>query len=509
MHPADHAVARPHAIAVQMADGRTLTYRQLDRRSNQATHLFRAMGLQPGDTVALMIENRPELLELCWAAQRSGLYWTCLATRLLSDEADYILRNSGAKLFVTTQAHTLLAEAIMKRRPDLPVYVVDAGEDTAFLSLNNALAQYPETPIAGQSPGIDMLYSSGTTGRPKGIRPKLPDGPIGVRNPLLGIMTDFFGIEREAIYLCPAPLYHAGPLRWSMNIMRLGGTVVLMEKFDAEAALALIERYKITAGQFVPTHFVRMLKLPADVRARYDISTMQAAVHAAAPCPVPVKEDMIAWWGPVIHEYYAGTEGIGMCAITADDWLRHKGSVGKAVVSTLKICDEDGEPVPARTEGTIFFAGGPKLTYHNDPEKTRASHNRHGWATLGDLGWMDEEGYLYLTDRKGFTIISGGVNIYPQEIEHLLVTHPMVADAAVIGAPDPEMGERVIAIIQPLDMADAHAAFAEQLLAFCRDRLSIVKVPRQVDFRETLPRTATGKLFKRALREEYWSDAGS
>ncbi len=505
MHPVHHAKTRPEAVAVQMADGRQLTYRALDEASNRAAHLFRALGLQAGDCIALMIENRPEFLELCWAAQRAGLYWTCLSTRLVADEAEYILADSGAKLFVTTRRYAPLAAAIASRRPNLPLYMIEA--EAPFDDLAEALAPMPVTPIADQRPGIDMLYSSGTTGRPKGIRPALPEGDIAVASPLFGVIRNVFGIGEGEIYLCPAPLYHAAPLRWSMNLMRLGGTVVLMERFDAEAALALIERYRITCGQFVPTHFVRMLKLPDEVRRRYDVSSMRCAVHAAAPCPVRIKQAMIDWWGPVIDEYYAGTEGIGICAILAEDWLAHPGSVGRAVVGEVRVCDEAGEPLPPRAEGLIHFEGGPKLTYHNDPEKTRASHNHYGWASLGDVGWVDEEGYLYLTDRKSFTIISGGVNIYPQEIENLLVSHPQIADAAVIGAPDPDLGERVTAIIQPLDMGKAGEELAQDILGFCRANLSILKVPRSVEFRADLPRTPTGKLLKRLLRDEFWDKA--
>jgi long-chain acyl-CoA synthetase len=314
-----------------------------------------------------------------------------------------------------------------------------------------------------------------------------------------------FGFSGDSLYLSPAPLYHAAPLRWCMTVQKIGGTVIVMEKFDPEAALALIEQYKITCGQFVPTHFVRMLKLPEQVRARYDVSSMKSAVHAAAPCPVPVKAQMIAWWGPVIFEYYAGTEGNGFCWLNSDNWLAHKGSVGQAVLGELRICDEAGEPVPVRTEGTVYFANGPAVNYHNAPDKTAESYNRHGWTTLGDVGWVDEEGYLYLTDRKSFMIISGGVNIYPQEIENLLITHPKVADAAVVGAPHEEMGEQVVAVIQPLDAAADQVALAEELMAFARANLSHVKSPRRIDFMAELPRHPTGKLYKRLIRDAYWA----
>jgi long-chain acyl-CoA synthetase len=318
-----------------------------------------------------------------------------------------------------------------------------------------------------------------------------------------------FGFPPNGAYLSPAPLYHAAPLRWCMGYQRLGGTVVVMEKFDPEHALALIEKHSIDCGQFVPTHFVRMLKLPPEVRERYDLSSLKSAVHAAAPCPIPVKEQMMEWWGPVIHEYYAGSEGNGFCHIGPHDWLTHKGSVGKGTTAEVKICGEDGEPLPPRTEGVVYFAGGAPLSYHNAPDKVAENTNQHGWTTLGDVGWVDEEGFLYLTDRKSFMIISGGVNIYPQEVENLLITHPKVADAAVVGAPDEEMGEKVVAVIQPLDGQEGSDELRQELMAFCRANLSHVKSPRQIDFMAELPRHPTGKLYKRLIRDAYWGKEGS
>jgi long-chain acyl-CoA synthetase len=294
-----------------------------------------------------------------------------------------------------------------------------------------------------------------------------------------------------------------------MAVQTLGGTVILMERFEPEAALAYIEKYKVTTAQWVPTHFVRMLKLPAETRARYDHRSLKSVFHAAAPCPVPVKQAMIEWWGPIIHEYYAGTEGNGFCAITSEEWLGKKGSVGKGLMAEVKICDEAGDPVPARTEGTIYFAGGGEFEYHNDPAKTAESRNKHGWTTLGDVGWLDEDGYLFLTDRKSFMIISGGVNIYPQEIENLIITHPKVADVAVIGAPHEEMGEEVVAVVQPVDWSDAGDALAAELSAFARANLSHVKTPRRIDFMAELPRHPTGKLYKRLIRDAYWGKAGA
>jgi long-chain acyl-CoA synthetase len=368
----------------------------------------------------------------------------------------------------------------------------------------------PPARISDEAQGSDMLYSSGTTGRPKGVKPKLAaDAPIDAPLGLVSIANGLFGINQDSIYLSPAPLYHAAPLRWCMSVNRLGGTVIVMEKFDAENALALIETHKITTSQWVPTHFVRMLKLQPDVRARYDVSSLKVAIHAAAPCPVPVKEAMIAWWGPVLMEYYAGTEGNGFTFITSTEWLNKKGSVGKAVLGVIKICDEDGNEQPARGEGTVYFEGGGEFEYHNSPDKTAESKNKHGWTTLGDVGYVDEEGYLFLTDRKAFMIISGGVNIYPQELENLLVTHPKVADVAVVGAPHEEMGEQVVAVIQPMVWADANDAFAAEIMAFAKANLSHVKAPRRVDFMAELPRHQTGKLYKRLIRDAYWGKTGS
>jgi acyl-CoA synthetase (AMP-forming)/AMP-acid ligase II len=279
---------------------------------------------------------------------------------------------------------------------------------------------------------------------------------------------------------------------------------VVMEKFDAEEALALIEKYRVTHSQWVPTHFVRLLRLPAETRAAYDLSSHQCAIHAASPCPVPVKQQMIDWWGPIINEYYGGSEGNGITALNSEEWLSHPGSVGRAFVGRVRICDEVGEEVPVGTEGTVFFEGGPVFEYHNDPEKTAASRNAKGWSTLGDIGYVDADGYLYLTDRRAFVIISGGVNIYPQEAENLLASHPRVLDVAVIGVPNSEFGEEVKAVVQLVDQGQAVPDMADELLAYCRARLSAVKCPRSIDFVEALPRQANGKLYKRKLRQQYW-----
>jgi long-chain acyl-CoA synthetase len=502
-HPVVHAAANPDKPAVIMAgSGETVTYRQLDERSNRCAHLFRSLGLNQGDVVAFCLENRAEFFDLVWGAQRAGLIYVAISCRLTPSEMDYILNDSGAKVLFSS---AYLGAALDQLTSPVARYIV-GSERAGWQSYEAAVAEMPRTPIADQRAGADMLYSSGTTGQPKGVRFPLPEDPdIAGSNPLSGLAAMAFKFSGDSIYLSPAPLYHAAPLRWCVAVHRLGGTVVVMEKFDPEAALAAIEKYQISASQWVPTHFARMLKLPDDIRHRYDVSTLETAVHAAAPCPVPIKQAMIEWWGPVLREYYAGTEGQGITFISSEEWLTHKGSVGRPLNAVMHICDESGDDVPVGQEGTVFFESAAIFSYHNDPEKTRSATNKHGWTTLGDVGRLDEEGYLYLTDRKSFMIISGGVNIYPQEIENHLVTHPKVRDVAVIGGPHDEMGEEVIAVVQPLDMADAGEALRDELTAFARLKLSGIKIPRRIDFREDLPRHDTGKLYKRLLRDEYWA----
>jgi long-chain acyl-CoA synthetase len=510
MHPATYAQSQPDRAAYVMAgSGETVTYRQLDERSNQGAHLFRALGLKPGDVIAVFMDNNARYFEIAWAAQRSGLYYTCISSKLTAGEVEYIVGDCGAQVLITSSGVGPVADELPNVLPKAVKLYMTGEARAPFASFEAARDAFPTTPIADETAGSDMLYSSGTTGRPKGIKPPLTGGPIDDLSPLAAMCQGLFGFPIGCTYLSPAPLYHAAPLRWTMSVHRLGGTVVVMEKFDPEHALQLIETHKVDVGQFVPTHFVRMLKLPPEVRAKYDVSSMKSAVHAAAPCPVPVKEQMIAWWGPVIYEYYAGTEGNGFCFITAEEWLAHKGSVGRAVMGELKICGEDGEALPPRTEGVVHFAGGPPLSYHNAPEKVAENTNRHGWTTLGDVGWVDEEGYLYLTDRKSFMIISGGVNIYPQEIENLLIGHPKVADVAVVGAPHEEMGEQVVAVIQPADWREVGDELREELMAFARANLSHVKAPRKLDFMAELPRHPTGKLYKRLIRDAYWGKEGS
>jgi long-chain acyl-CoA synthetase len=511
MHPSHHARTHPDKPAfIMAATGETVTYGELEARSNQGAHLLRSLGIQTGDAIAIFMDNNARYFEVLWAAQRAGVRFTCVSSKLTAGEVEYIVGDSGSRALIAGAAVADVALEVAPRLAGVKLWMVD-GARPPFESFEEARASQPTTPIADESAGSAMLYSSGTTGRPKGVRRAGVAGPqpIDAPNGLATIGQALLGFSPDMIYLSPAPLYHAAPLGWSMAVQSLGGAVVMMERFEPETALAAIERYGVTSAQWVPTHFVRMLKLPEETRAKYDVSSLKSVFHAAAPCPVPVKSAMIDWWGPIVHEYYAGTEGNGFCFISAAEWLNKKGSVGRGLTAQVKICDEDGNALPPRAEGVVYFAGGGEFEYHNDPSKTAESRNRHGWTTLGDVGWLDEDGYLYLTDRKSFMIISGGVNIYPQEIENLLISHPKVADVAVVGAPHEEMGEQVVAVIQPADWAEAGDELAAELSAYARANLSHVKAPRRIDFMQELPRHATGKLYKRLIRDAYWGKSDS
>ncbi|MEO9624770.1 MAG: acyl-CoA synthetase [Qipengyuania citrea] len=508
MHPITHAQTRPdHPAMIMAGSGQTVTFAEMDAYANRFAQLLRARGLKRGDHFAVLMENNVHYLQVVWGSQRAGTMMVPISTRLTAPEICYILKDAGAKFLLTSTRYAEAIEGIRDECADLPLLIVDGEGEEDYEA---ALAAQPAEPIADQAPGQYMLYSSGTTGRPKGVKPAPPeDDDILATNPLMGLAVMGAGMPADGsmVYLSPAPLYHAAPIGWCTTAQRLGGTVVVMEKFDPEHALETIEKYKVTDSQWVPTHFVRMLKLDPEVRTRYDLSSHQRALHAAAPCPVPIKREMIEWWGPIINEYYAGSEGVGMTLIKAVDWLTHPGSVGKAIHGTLHVCNAEGEEVPAGQDGLLYFENDLIPTYHNDPEKTREAMHPKGWMTLGDIGHVDEDGFLYLTDRKSHMIISGGVNIYPQEIENLLVTHDKVMDAAVIGAPCPDFGEKVVAVVQPIDMAEAGEALEAELRDFLAPSLSKIKMPKLFDFRAQLPREANGKLYKRELRDEYKQQA--
>lgn len=505
-HPTIHARTQPNKIAYQMAGtGKAITYRELDELSNQGAHLFRSLGLKPGDHIAFLMENRLAFMEICWAAQRAGLYYTAISRYLTEEEIAYIVRDCGAKIFITTPKCAEKVQGLIKSEPGEPLFFMVDEPEEGFRSWDKEAIAQPTTAIADEVAGYDMLYSSGTTGRPKGIKKAFEGNAIDAPNAFLKILcADMCCMSSDSIYLSPAPLYHAAPLRFNMMAITLGGTSIIMESFDAEEFLKLVEKYRITQSQLVPTMFVRMLKLPEEVRSRYNVSTLKGAIHAAAPCPVDVKAKMIEWWGPILIEYYAGSEGNGVTVSNSQQWLSHRGTVGRAVVGKVKILDENDQEAPTGQIGTVYFADAPVFAYHNDPEKTKKAYNARGWSTLGDVGYLDEEGFLYLTDRKSYMIISGGVNIYPQETEDVLITHPDVADVAVFGVPNEEMGEEVKAVVQPHDMAKAGKEFEAQLILFCQKHLSPIKCPKSIDFEAELPRTPTGKLVKRHLRDRYW-----
>ncbi len=505
MYPGEIAKSNPDKVAyVMAASGEAVTYGQLDERSNRGAQLLRSLGLQPGDGIALFMENHPRFFEICWAAQRSGLVYTAVSSRLTAPEVEYIVKDCGAKVLIASHAKRDVAAAV-------PVdgrvarYMV-GGHTPDFASWEEALAGQPATPIPDEVEGVDMLYSSGTTGRPKGVRIAGAGKPIGTPPALVPLLKGLYGGGEDAVYLSPAPLYHAAPLRFNMAMLRLGATCVVMEEFDAVEALRLIERHRVTHSQWVPTMFVKMFKLPEAVRSQYDLSSLKVAIHAAAPCPIPVKEKMIEWWGPVLHEYYAGTESNGFAAISSEEWLEHKGSVGRCLTGEIHIVDEEGKDLPPGQHGSVYFAGGSAFEYHNDPEKTAESRSREGWSTLGDIGFLDEDGYLYLTDRKANMIISGGVNIYPAEAENAIITHPAVADVAVFGIPNEEFGEEVKAVVQPVDLADAGPDLEAELIEYCRSQLAKIKCPRSIDFDAELPRHPTGKLYKRLIKDRYWGN---
>ncbi|MBX3315029.1 MAG: acyl-CoA synthetase [Actinobacteria bacterium] len=509
MHPGTHAADTPdHPAMIMAGSGETLTFAELDDRANRLANLFRSLGLGPGDHVALCVENQVRFMELAWGCHYAGLIYTFASTRLTAEELAYIVDDCGARVMICTAATGDLGAGIVDDTPNVEHRFALDGPVPGHESYEEAIAAQSAEPLAERPAGNDMLYSSGTTGRPKGVEVQVSGKTIDEPTAVTTLAMMLLGFDADTVYLSPAPMYHAAPLRFSMAANYVGGTVVMMEKFTPEGALEAIERYRVNACQMVPTMFLRLLKLPDEVRQRYDVSSMKMIAHAAAPCPVPAKQAMIDWFGPIIHEYYAGTEGNGFVYCNSEQWLAHPGTVGQSILGPMHIVGDDGEEVPVGESGTIYFESPTPFTYHNDPEKTAASRLPNGWSTLGDIGRVDEDGFLYLTDRQAYMIITGGVNVYPQEAENLLAVHPAVADVAVFGVPDDDFGEAVKAVVETVDGVDGTPELAAELIAYCRDHLADVKCPRTIDFREELPRHATGKLYKRLLKDEYWEAAG-
>jgi long-chain acyl-CoA synthetase len=507
--PSVYAASQPDRPAVITSSGHVVSFAELEARSCRLAQALFAHGVRPGDQVAVLLPNDHRTHEVVWGLHRSGLYYTVVNTHLAAEEAAYIVNDCGARVLITSSVLDPLAVDLTPLTPDIALRLM-VGDDTAagHTSYDDFVGAHPAEPLDVELEGSAMLYSSGTTGRPKGIRRPLSNRPFGSEAVLAPMLGGIMGFTEGDVYLSPAPLYHSAPLVWSMTAQRLGGTAVVMERFDPVDCLSLIAAHRVTHAQFVPTMFVRLLKLTDAERTAHSVSSLRSVVHAAAPCAPEVKRRMIEWWGPVIHEYYSGTEGGGMTWITSAQWLAHPGSVGPPVYGDVHITDDDGNELAAGEDGVVWFGGrGAAFEYNNDPEKTRDTFNAQGWSTLWDVGHLDADGYLYLTDRKLFMIVSGGVNIYPQEIEDVLVLHPAVADVAVFGVPEPEMGEEVKAVVQPAAGAVAGPELAAEIMAFCREHLSHYKCPRTVDFTDALPRGENGKLYKKPLRDAYWASS--
>jgi len=506
-HIYKQAELTPERPAIVMSEtDLTMSFRELETRSNQAAHALRALGVGHAGHIAILMENRPEFFEVMFAAQRAGIYLTAISRYLGVDEVGYILRDCGAQVFITSPSHAAIAAgACAGLGPDVACFTLDEAVD-GFREWEPFRAGFATTRLADEAKGNPMLYSSGTTGRPKGVKRDFVEEPIEGGHPVMELVClKMAGMNQESVYLSPAPLYHAAPLAASATALMYGTTMVIMQKFTPESFLAAAEKYQATHTQMVPTMFLRMLKLPEEVRRRYDLSNLQCAIHAAAPCPAEVKKQMIDWWGPILLEYYAGSEGDGVTICKSDEALAYPGTVGKSLIGPIHIVGEDGEELPAGEIGDVFFDSGLAFSYHNDPEKTAKAHHPKGWSTLGDVGYLNEDGYLFLTDRRAYTIISGGVNVYPQETEDRLLMHPAVLDAAVFGAPDEDLGEAVKAVVQLITPDAAGPALANELIGWCRATLSGIKCPKSVDFRTEMPRTDTGKLIKRRLKDEYWA----
>lgn len=486
------------------------TYAALERRANQVAAWLLSLGLQEGDGIAMLMENRPELIEIALAATKIGIYFTPMSTHLASEEIAHILVDSGAKVLIVsddTMAQANNLQALHRKdgvRPSLMAFTVD-GASEGFLSYASSVSATPSlAELPQRAKGRVMLYSSGTTGKPKGIRrPLIPHENKHLPDPAVAGWRKMFEIDSEAVYLCPAPLYHAAPLVYVMRMLDMGATAVVMLKFDAEQALSMIQTHRVTHSQWVPTMFVRMLELPPSTRAKYDLSSMKAAVHAAAPCPVHVKQAMLDWWGDIIHEYYAGSETVGTTWINAKEWRQHPGSVGRPITGKVHIVSDEGEELGSNQIGKVYFSGGPQFAYWNDTKKTQSAFNEKGWATYGDIGHLDDDGYLFLSDRRDDLILSGGVNIYPFEIESVISRHPEVQDVAVVGVPHPVFGELPKAIVHLRDGVTADAATAQRILDFTAQHMARIKLPKSIVFESGLPRLETGKLLRRILKQRF------
>jgi long-chain acyl-CoA synthetase len=498
------AQEQPDLTAVVDPAGREVTYGELAAAADRYGRGFQAMGLEPGDSVVLLLPNGIDLVSVYFGAFQTGLYVVMANWHLVGAEVAYLIEDSGAKAFVADERFAATAEDALART-EVPGFAV--GSIEGFAPLSSLGADEVGRPSV-RTAGSPMLYTSGTTGRPKGVRRPLTGADPDEVPPAATWFFGIFGLTPfdDHVHICGSPLYHTAVLNFVANSVQLGHTAVLMDRWQPEEMLRLIEKYRVTHSHMVPTQFHRLLELPDDVRARYDVSSLRCMIHGAAPCPHEIKRRMLDWWGPVVTEYYAATEG-GGTAISASEWLAKPGSVGRPWPgSVVKVLDDDGAEAPVGTPGLVYMRMGTStFEYHKDSAKTQAS--RVGdLFTLGDIGYLDEDGYLYLCDRKADMIISGGVNIYPAEIENELVLHPKVADVAVFGVPNDDWGEEIKAVVQPAAGVTPDDALTAELLAYAADRLAKFKLPKSVDYAEELPRDPNGKLYKRKLRDPYWAD---
>jgi long-chain acyl-CoA synthetase len=478
-----------------------LTHGELDRRSTRLAHALRAAGLRADDTVAVIAENRLEWAEIIWATQRSGLCVAPVNRHLTGGVLAGVLAEADTRAVITTARHAAAVGAVLDDVHSATVRLCIGGAE-GFDDYDAALTRQPAEPLADERLGSRMMFSSGTTGRPKGIRHPRVDVHPADAPPHLGRYTDLFGFTPDTVYLSPAPTYHTAPFRFVLAILQLGGTVVCQESFDAEGVLAGIERHRVTHAQFVPTMLTRLLRLPAEVRSSYDVRSLQVAITGAAPCPADLKRDVMEWWGPVLHELYGASESYGNCHIGPREALQRPGSVGRALTGRIHVldpADPDGPDQPVGTVGQVWFEGTASFAYQGDDTKSSAARNSRGWTTVGDLGRVDRDGYLYLAGRLDHVIISGGVNVHPQLVEDRLAGHPSVADVAVIGVPDDDLGQRVHAVVVPADGLEPTEDLREALLTYAATGVPWPSRPRSLQFADALPRGENGKLYKSAL----------
>jgi long-chain acyl-CoA synthetase len=503
MYPGKWAKETPNKPAViNSTTGASISFLELEVKSIQLAHFFKSKGLKRGDHITLFTRNDIKFFEISWAAMRSGIYLTPANSWLKADELSYIINNSGADVIIADKSLEDICIDLSLNNEHEIFKLSFNGQIDGFHSYEEEISQFPTDPPIDNPKGTFMFYSSGTTGQPKGIKWPLLEEQIEEDHAHYLFHKELWDYDEHSISLVSSPLYHAAPAHMALTGHAFGGTVVMMPKFDAEDALRVIEKYKITHGQWVPTQFMRMYKLPEEVKSQYDVSSQKVITHAAAPCPVELKHKMIDWWGNIFYEYYSGSEGIGMTHADPDQWLKFPGTVGKPLMGIIHICDDQGQEVPPGEIGKIYFESDHEFNYHNDNKKReKVKHSHHSsWSSFGDIGYVNEEGYLFLTDRESFMIISGGVNIYPQEVENLLSMHEDVEDVAVIGIPDDDMGEQVKAFIKLSKSAEDRSNQEQYFIEYTRSHLANYKCPKSISFVDDLPRSDAGKLVKRYLK---------